>query len=161
MIKYLLQDVNAFSIFVFTLLKHHLNSGYNLIFCYFLTTFFQVSILRVLLYNHLSYFTYLNIFFSKGITKSMQTQAYFAFWLQNLENIYSIILIPIILFQYWTFFFICSFLFFIERWVTWMTYYLADLLLTFDCLFDLILYVPSTIFQLKRDGYSWVEPVLS
>ena len=30
-----------------------------------------------------------------------------------------------------------------------------------DCLFDLILYVPSTIFQLKKDGSSWVEPVLS
>ena len=30
-----------------------------------------------------------------------------------------------------------------------------------DCLFDLILYVPSTIFQLNRDGSSWVEPVLS
>ena len=29
------------------------------------------------------------------------------------------------------------------------------------CLFDLILYVPSTIFQLHRDGSSWVEPVLS
>ena len=28
-------------------------------------------------------------------------------------------------------------------------------------LFDLILYVPSTIFQFYRDGYSWVEPVLS
>ena len=27
--------------------------------------------------------------------------------------------------------------------------------------FDLILYVPSTIFQLFRDGSSWVEPVLS
>ena len=27
--------------------------------------------------------------------------------------------------------------------------------------FDLILYVPSTIFQLCRDGSSWVEPVLS
>ena len=26
---------------------------------------------------------------------------------------------------------------------------------------DLILYVPSTIFQLYRDGSSWVEPVLS
>ena len=25
-------------------------------------------------------------------------------------------------------------------------------------LFDLILYVPSTIFQLNRDGSSWVEP---
>ena len=28
-------------------------------------------------------------------------------------------------------------------------------------LFDLILYVPSTIFQLNRDESSWVEPVLS
>ena len=28
-------------------------------------------------------------------------------------------------------------------------------------LLDLILYVPSTIFQLYRDGSSWVEPVLS
>ena len=28
-------------------------------------------------------------------------------------------------------------------------------------LFDLILYVPSTIFQLNRDGSSWLEPVLS
>ena len=28
-------------------------------------------------------------------------------------------------------------------------------------LFDLILYVPSTIFQSNRDGSSWVEPVLS
>ena len=28
-------------------------------------------------------------------------------------------------------------------------------------LFDLILYVPSTIFQLCRDGSFWVEPVLS
>ena len=31
----------------------------------------------------------------------------------------------------------------------------------FICLFDLILYIPSTIFQLNRDGSSWVEPVLS
>ena len=28
-------------------------------------------------------------------------------------------------------------------------------------LFDLTLNVPSTIFQLYWDGYSWVEPVLS
>ena len=28
-------------------------------------------------------------------------------------------------------------------------------------LFDLILYVPSTIFQLNRNRSSWVEPVLS
>ena len=35
---------------------------------------------------------------------------------------------------------------------------------TLSCLFvlfDLILYVPSTIFQLNRGGSSWVEPVLS
>ena len=31
----------------------------------------------------------------------------------------------------------------------------------FVCVFDLILYVPSTIFQFNRDGSSWVEPVLS
>ena len=31
----------------------------------------------------------------------------------------------------------------------------------FLILFDLILYVPSTIFQLNRDVSSWVEPVLS
>ena len=31
----------------------------------------------------------------------------------------------------------------------------------FVFLFDLILYVPSTFFQLNRDGSSWVEPVLS
>ena len=29
------------------------------------------------------------------------------------------------------------------------------------CLFNLILYIPSTILQLNRDGSSWVEPVLS
>ena len=28
-------------------------------------------------------------------------------------------------------------------------------------MFDLILNVPSTIFQLNRDGSSWVEPLLS
>ena len=33
--------------------------------------------------------------------------------------------------------------------------------ITLICLFDLILYVPSTIFQLNRDESSWVEPVLS
>ena len=32
---------------------------------------------------------------------------------------------------------------------------------SFVCLFDLIFYVPSTIFQFNRDGSSWVEPVLS
>ena len=30
----------------------------------------------------------------------------------------------------------------------------------FVCLFHLNLYVPSTIFQLNRDGSSWVEPLL-
>ena len=30
-----------------------------------------------------------------------------------------------------------------------------------NCLFDLILYVLSTICQLNSDGSSWVEPVLS
>ena len=29
-----------------------------------------------------------------------------------------------------------------------------------SCLFDLIVYVPSTIFQLCRGRSSWVEPVL-
>ena len=44
--------------------------------------------------------------------------------------------------------------------------YLRDsiyLAIHFNCLFvwfDLILYVPSTIFQLNMDGSSWVEPVL-
>ena len=37
----------------------------------------------------------------------------------------------------------------------------AITMLLLVCLFDLILYVPSTIFQLNRDGSSWVEPVLS
>ena len=37
---------------------------------------------------------------------------------------------------------------------------MIDLLLT-GFLFDLILYIPSTIFQLCRDRPSWVEPVLS
>ena len=30
----------------------------------------------------------------------------------------------------------------------------------FVCLFDWILYIPSTNFQLNRNGSSWVEPVL-
>ena len=33
--------------------------------------------------------------------------------------------------------------------------------LLFVCLFDLILYVPSTIFQLYRDGSFWVDSVLA
>ena len=35
------------------------------------------------------------------------------------------------------------------------------IMVLFVCLFDLIFYVPSTIFQLNRDGYSSIEPVLS
>ena len=38
----------------------------------------------------------------------------------------------------------------------------ADFFFKIDIFFfDLILYVPSTIFQLNRDWSSWVEPVLS
>ena len=37
---------------------------------------------------------------------------------------------------------------------------LKALLFFLICFFYLILYVPSTIFQLNRDGSSWVEPVL-
>ena len=40
-------------------------------------------------------------------------------------------------------------------------HYWARLNFGFVHLFDLILYVPSKIFQLNRDGSSWVEPVLS
>ena len=38
---------------------------------------------------------------------------------------------------------------------------LSDFYLFPKLLIDLILYLPSTIFQLNRDGSSWVEPVLS
>ena len=38
--------------------------------------------------------------------------------------------------------------------------YAEDIISRHFVLFDLILYVPSTIFQLNRDGSSWVEPVL-
>ena len=34
-------------------------------------------------------------------------------------------------------------------------------IMIFVCWFDLILYIPSTIFQLSREGSSWVEPLLS
>ena len=41
-------------------------------------------------------------------------------------------------------------------------YSLTDIDLNlFVCLIDLILHVPSTLFQLNSDGSSWVEPVLS
>ena len=39
--------------------------------------------------------------------------------------------------------------------------YLGMGLPVFFSLFYLILYLPTTIFQLKRDGSSWVEPALS
>ena len=38
---------------------------------------------------------------------------------------------------------------------------LHTIILLFWVLFDFILYVPSTIFQLNRDRSSWVEPVQS
>ena len=40
-----------------------------------------------------------------------------------------------------------------------MIYYLGLHVFCLFGVFDLILYVPSTIFQLNRDGSSWVEPV--
>ena len=36
----------------------------------------------------------------------------------------------------------------------------VDIMRCCFCLLDFILYVPSTIFQLNRDGCSWDEPVL-
>ena len=36
-----------------------------------------------------------------------------------------------------------------------------SLLISFVCLFDMILYFPSSIIQLCRGGSSWVEPILS
>ena len=45
--------------------------------------------------------------------------------------------------------------------VGWSPVYVVPTYLFGFCLFGLILYVPSTIFQLYRDGSSWVEPVLS
>ena len=39
--------------------------------------------------------------------------------------------------------------------------YPASGLIVLLCLFDLILNVPSIIFQLNRDRSFWVEPVLS
>ena len=36
-----------------------------------------------------------------GMTKSMQTLTYFAFWMQTLLNVYQIILRHIILIQFW------------------------------------------------------------
>ena len=38
---------------------------------------------------------------------------------------------------------------------------IVNIFLPISFLFDLILYVPSTIFQLNRDGSSWIEPVVS
>ena len=50
--------------------------------------------------------------------------------------------------------------------ITWFQtvckdYRQTDRVNLFAYLFDLILYVPSTIFQLYSDRSSWVEPVLS
>ena len=48
----------------------------------------------------------------------------------------------------------------IQNQLAFLQFYYLPCHTTFVCLFDLILYVPSTIFQLNRDGSSWVEPVL-
>ena len=45
--------------------------------------------------------------------------------------------------------------------ILYLTTFWTNIGRTIFCLFDLILYVPSTIFQIYRDGSSWVEPVLS
>ena len=42
-----------------------------------------------------------------------------------------------------------------------MSYRQVHFVEVFVCLFDLILYVPSTIFQLNKDGSYWIKPVLS
>ena len=47
-----------------------------------------------------------------------------------------------------------------ERWDSQMSWK-TEVSIPGPDLFDLILYVSSTIFQLYRDGSSWVEPVLS
>ena len=39
--------------------------------------------------------------------------------------------------------------------------YLIQIYKHFVYLFELILYVPSKIFQLNRDGFPWFEQVLS
>ena len=51
----------------------------------------------------------------------------------------------------------------IFEWLFYTGFTVVCNFLLFVCLFlvDLILYVPSIIFQLNRDGSSWVEPVLS
>ena len=51
-------------------------------------------------------------------------------------------------------FFLCIYIDLLNRWQYLSPFKLA-------CLFALILYVPSTIFQLNGDGSSWVKPVLS
>ena len=47
-----------------------------------------------------------------------------------------------------------------KLWVGIVMHHLVQVYNRF-CLFDLILHVPSTIFQLNRDVSSWVKPVLS
>ena len=125
---------------MFILLKHYPSSGYSLYICFF-GPLFQSSILRVFHYKHLSYLNILNHTFKKchiwlltvmtvtGMTNYMLNQTFFVFWKQNLENVYSIILRPIILFHCLDFLF-AAFCFFIERCVTWITYFLSYLLLT-------------------------------
>ena len=49
----------------------------------------------------------------------------------------------------------------ITEWTWVVSLYYRGVIGYLFCLFVVILYVPSTIFQLCRDGSSWVEPVLS
>ena len=52
----------------------------------------------------------------------------------------------------------------LQRSISLLLWFFMWVIITFRqfvCLFDLILYVPSTIFPLNRDRSSWVEPVLS
>ena len=56
-----------------------------------------------------------------GMTKIMQTRIYSAFWKQKLENVYTIILMPIILFSVLGLILIAVFYFFLKRLVTGMT----------------------------------------
>ena len=45
--------------------------------------------------------------------------------------------------------------------INYLHVYMMEWFIFCFCLFDLTLYVPSTIFQLNRGGSSWIEPVLT
>ena len=53
-----------------------------------------------------------------------------------------------------------SYLLSIQHYIYWTRWHNGGKRILF-CLFDLILYIPSTIFQLNWDRSSLVEPVLS